>query len=239
MSREGHQAEVMLEKAPVTETTARRLQEMIRSGEFAVGSRIPSQRVLSDMLQVSRPSLREALLTLETLGLVRTLPARGTFVVDKDAQPPSSSTWRYDDLFSLEDVFQTRILIECELCRTAALNLEPTTLRQIEGYAVAFEQAWKQGDLVAHVEADLSLHRAIAEASPNHMLRRIYESVQTFLTESQRQPVPTTARERMAQSIAEHGEIVAALRTGSGDLAHGAMHKHIMNTAACAGVDLP
>ena len=228
----------MLEKAPVTVTTARRLQEMIRSGEFAVGSKIPSQRVLSEMLQVSRPSLREALLTLETLGLVRTLPARGTFIVDQDAQTLSSSTWRYDDLFSMTDVFQTRILIECELCRTAALHLESSVLQCIEGHADAFEQAWKQGDLIAHVEADLGLHRAIARASPNGLLRRIYESVQDFLTESQRQPIPNTAHERMTQSMAEHRQILSALRAKDPMRAQEAMHVHIANTARSAGVEL-
>ena len=85
-------------KLPVGQAIARQLQEMIRSGELKPGEKLPSQRVLSERLKVSRPSLREALLTLETLGLVRTLPARGTFVVDPDAEGDGApSIWRYND----------------------------------------------------------------------------------------------------------------------------------------------
>lgn len=120
-------ARVMWDKGPVTQTIARRLQEMIRSGELKAGERLPSQRALSEQLNVSRPSLREALLTLETLGLVQTLPARGTFVMDP-ATRPAQTTWRYDDAHDLREVFQTRLLIEGELARLAASAITPDAL---------------------------------------------------------------------------------------------------------------
>ncbi|WP_366193860.1 FadR/GntR family transcriptional regulator [Meridianimarinicoccus marinus] len=222
----------------MTQTIARRLQEMIRTGELKKGEKIPSQRVLSETLKVSRPSLREALLTLETLGLVRTLPARGTYVIDRDAEAEPQTVWRYDDDYSIRDVFQSRVLIESELCRTAAQNMDAARLERLVQAAAEFERAWRQGDLVAHVEADLGFHRAIAEASPNRMLRRLYYSVQDLLTESQRQPIPNTAGDRMVQSMQEHREILSALQAGDGARAERAMRAHIGNTAACAGITL-
>jgi GntR family transcriptional repressor for pyruvate dehydrogenase complex len=225
-------------KMPVTQTIARRLQEMIRSGELKKGEKIPSQRVLSERLKVSRPSLREALLTLETLGLVRTLPARGTYVVDRESAGRLPNVWRYDDAFSLSEVFQSRVLIEPELCRLAAGGLDAARLSELDAANAEFEAAWERGDLVAHVEADLLFHRTIARACPNRMLWRIYQSVQDLLAESQRQPIPNTAHARMAQSIAEHGRIVGALRDGDGDRAAAAMRDHIRNTAHCAGIPL-
>lgn len=206
----------MHEKTPVTQAVARRLQGMIRSGELKANEKLPSQRVLSDQLKVSRPSLREALLTLETLGLVRTLPARGTFVVDPGAAGGRAAPWRYDDAYSLPEVFQSRALIEPEMCRLAAPHLGAPGLDRLDAANADFEAAWRGGDLVAHVEADLRFHRTIAEACPNRMLRRLYQSVQDLLSESQRQPIPNTAGDRMAQSIAEHGAIIAALRGASG-----------------------
>jgi GntR family transcriptional repressor for pyruvate dehydrogenase complex len=226
----------MMNKAPVTQTIAHRLQEMIRTGELKKGEKIPSQRVLSDTLQVSRPTLREALLTLETLGLVKTLPARGTFVVDQDREREPSNVWRYDDSYDIRDVFQSRILIEGEICRLAAGHLTPDILERIERSAGEFEDAWRRGDLIAHVEADLAFHRAIVDACPNKMLRRLYSSVQDLLTESQRQPIPNTATNRMNQSMKEHRKIAAALRAVDGPLAGKAMREHIRNTAACAGI---
>lgn len=221
-------------RLPLTQTIARDLQQMIRTGTFKPGTRLPSQRVLSEQLGVSRASLREALLTLETLGLVQTLPARGTFVAD-----PARTTaglWRFAATHDIADVFETRILLETELCRLAAASVDPATLAAMEAATAAFEQAWRRGDLVAHVEADLAFHRQIAEACPNTMLRQVFASVQEVLTESQRQPVANTATERMEASIAEHRQILDALRAGDGVAAAAAMRTHVGNTARCAGV---
>lgn len=229
---------LMDNKVPLGQAIARKLQDMIRSGELQPGEKIPSQRVLSEQLKVSRPSLREALLTLETLGLVRTLPARGTFVVDPEEDNGTPRTWRYGDTYDIKDVFQSRILIEGELCRLSAGSLSAATLDALESANQAFEDAWNNGDLMAHVEADLRFHRTIAEACNNLMLKRLYQSVQDLLSESQRQPIPHTEPARMAQSISEHRLILEALRQGDSDQACQAMRNHINNTAVCAGVQL-
>lgn len=228
----------MLEKVSVTQTVARRLQEMIRSGELPAGKKIPSQRILSERLAVSRPSLREALLTLETLGLVRTLPARGTFVVDPQVEKAPLAAWRYDDAFGIKEVFQARIMIEGEICRLSAGHVPEGVLAQLAQANADFEEAWKDGDLVAHVEADLRFHSTIADACPNKMIQRLYHSVERLLTESQRQPIPNTARARMEQSMREHRAILSALGRGDSELAENAMREHIRNTAGAAGVKL-
>jgi GntR family transcriptional repressor for pyruvate dehydrogenase complex len=226
------------DKVPVGQAIAQQLQDMIRSGELKPGDRIPSQRRLSQQLNVSRPSLREALLTLETLGLVRTLPARGTFVADPTT-PDSGlpSLWRYDDKYSLSEVFQSRLLVETELCRLSASVIDAASLDALEKANADFEQAWKHGDLMAHVDADLRFHRTIAEGGPNRMLLRLYRSVQELITETQRQPIPNTEPARMLQSISEHRNIIEALRKGDPEQAALAMHTHIRNTAQCAGVE--
>ncbi|WP_341870520.1 FadR/GntR family transcriptional regulator [Paracoccus shanxieyensis] len=225
------------DKGPVAQGVASRLQEMIRSGELKAGDKLPSQRILSEQLHVSRPTLREALLTLETLGLIQTLPARGTFVLDP-AKHPARTSWRYDDAHDLQEVFQTRVLIEAELCALAAAAITPQAASDLAAAALRFEQAWQDGDLVAHVEADLSLHRGIADLCPNRMLAGIYTNMQHLLSETQRQPIPNTDPERMRHSIAEHQAILKALEARNPDAARAAMRAHIQNTARCAGVRL-
>ena len=225
---------MLWDKGPVAQGVASRLQEMIRSGELKAGERLPSQRLLSEQLSVSRPTLREALLTLETLGLIQTLPSRGTFVIGPDTQP-ARKTWRYDDAHDLRDVFQTRMLIEGENCFLAASAISQEALTSLEASAIAFEDAWQRGDLVAHVEADLALHRGIADACPNRMLASIYTNMLNLLSETQRQPIPNTDPERMRQSIAEHRAVIEALQSRDGCAARRWMQTHIRNTARCAG----
>lgn len=225
----------MWDKGPVAQGVASRLQGMIRSGELKAGDKLPSQRVLSEQLRVSRPTLREALLTLETLGLIQTLPARGTFVLDRD-RPQARPTWRYDDAHDLADVFHTRMLIEGEICALAARAISDDRLNALNAAAETFERAWHDGDLVGHVAADLALHQGIADACPNRMLAGIYAGMQHLLSETQRQPIPNTDPDRMRQSIAEHQGILKALETRNPVAARAAMLSHIQNTARCAGI---
>ena len=116
-------------KLPVTEVVTRRIQEMIRSGEFPPDAKLPSQRILSERLGVSRASLREALLTLETLGLIRTLPARGTFVTaggitqptpaPRYSQSPTIAPRMYDTTLDTDTVLEN---IGYDAPRIAALR---------------------------------------------------------------------------------------------------------------------
>lgn len=229
----------MFDRMPVTQAVARQLQEMIRSGELKKDEKLPSQRILSERLGVSRASLREALLTLETLGLVRTYPARGTFVLGPGTRSDASrSGWRYGSAYAIAHVFQCRVLLETELARLTAAVIDGRRLSDLERAAQDFEAAWRAGDLVAHVEADLGFHRTIAEGCPNAMLVSLYNSVQDLLTESQRQPVPNTETDRMEASIAEHAAILEALMDRSPERAAEAMKEHILNTARCAGARL-
>lgn len=229
----------MLGRTPVPHGIARHLQDMIRRGELAPDQRLPSQRELAERLGVSRPSIREAVLTLETLGLVRTFAGRGTYVVGPETRPTdASSQWRYSGAYRLADVFQSRRLIEGELCRLAAARVTEAEVAALDAAAREFREAWAAGDLVAHVEADLRLHSTIAAACPNRMLRDLYASIQNLLTETQRQPLPMTASDRMEASIAEHFRIVAALRDADGDAASREMRDHIAHTAASADIIL-
>src|SRR3954471_19564154 len=70
------------------EQVAERLAGDIRSGAYAPGERLPSERELARILEVSRASVREAIGALQVAGVVETRPGSGTFV---SSRPPSSS----------------------------------------------------------------------------------------------------------------------------------------------------
>lgn len=197
---------------------------------------LPSQRLLSDQLNVSRPSLREAFLALETLGLVQALPARRTFVLDPGTSPPLRTVWRFNHTWALRENFQSRLLLESKICRLAAGTIADAALDQLAAANAAFEAAWHKGDLVAHGEADLPFHGIIATSCAHRMLTAIYQTTQELLAETHRQPIPNTADNRMARSIAEHHAILAALRRADGGVAERSVRKHVRNTARCAGV---
>lgn len=212
---------------------------MIQSGSLKAGEKIPSQREFAQKFGISRASLREALLTLETLGLLKTEAGRGTFVAaatSEGSPSPHMAPWRYSDTYSVFDVFQTRIMLEGEIARLAAGRLAKTQLDQMERATQAMEDGWAAQDLVANVQADLEFHATIVSACSNLMLKALYQTVRDQVTETQRQPIPMTNPERMKQSIAEHRRIIEALRQSDGQKAMAEMENHIRNTAQCAGL---
>nr|WP_314091771.1 FCD domain-containing protein [uncultured Shinella sp.] len=228
----------MLNKTLLPQSVAREIQSMIQGGSLKPGEKIPSQREFSQKFGISRASLREALLTLETLGLLKTEAGRGTFV---SGGPPSASNhmgpWRYSDSYSVFDVFQTRIMLEGQMAGLAAGRLMANQLDQMEKMTQQMEQGWAQQDLLANVEADLEFHAIIASACSNAMLRALYQTVRDQLTATQRQPIPITDPARMRESIAEHRRIIAALRANDAAGARLEMETHIRNTARCAGLE--
>ncbi|RVQ51104.1 FadR family transcriptional regulator [Sinorhizobium medicae] len=227
----------MLSKTLVPQSVAREIQTMINSGTLKAGEKIPSQREFSQKFGISRASLREALLTLETLGLLKTEPGRGTFVAEAQGRPSGDmAPWRYSDSYSVFDVFQTRIMLEGEVARLSAGRLTQIQLERMERATRTMEECWANQDLLANVEADLEFHGVIVSACSNAMLRALYQTVRDQLTETQRQPIPHTDPERMKASISEHRRIIAALAANDGLGARHEMETHIRNTAQCAGL---
>lgn len=230
----------MLNKTLLPQTVAREIQSMIQGGVLKPGEKIPSQRDFSLKFGISRASLREALLTLETLGLLKTEPGRGTFVAEPAMQGAAGghmAPWRYENTYSAFDVFQTRIMLEGEIAGLAAGRMTANELEQMEKATRQMEECWARQDLLANVEADLSFHGMIVNACSNAMLQAVYRTVRELLTETQRQPIPMTDPDRMRDSIAEHRQIIVAIRSNDADGACEAMRAHIRNTARCAGLN--
>jgi GntR family transcriptional repressor for pyruvate dehydrogenase complex len=228
----------MLNRTLVPQSAARAIQDMIQSGELPAGQKIPSQRDFSIRLGISRASLREALLTLETLGLLKTEAGRGTFVAGtRPSSGNAMAPWRYSDSYSVFDVFQTRIMLEGSIAALAAGRLTGNQLQSMEDATRRMEDCWANQDLLANVEADLEFHGIIASACSNAMMRALYHTVRDQITETQRQPIPITEPARMQASIAEHRKIISALRDNAPSRAREEMETHVRNTARCAGLN--
>lgn len=221
------------ERYPVPKLVAMRLQELILSGELAENSRLPSERLLAQRLQVSRPSIREALKNLESLGLVRVLPARGTFV----RKPGSASAtgkpgWRFSPATPLEHVFELRGLIEPRIARNVASVPGGIDTQRLTFLTDLMEKTWQDGDLVAHAEADLEFHDFIARLCPNKLLVQTYEHFRHIVTETHRTLIPLTlskptADDIIKQACGQHRAIIDALQNLNPDEAEKAMAEHV------------
>ena len=233
--------------APVVRSTAvatqaaQTIQQWIEQGLYPAGAMLPSQRELAEQLEVSRTSLREALSTLQGLGLVVSHPGKGMYVAEGGAVSPGGSpaarTWRFADSHSLNDVYQLRFALENFAARLAALVVEPDDLEWLRANLVGLSAAIEAGDLVQAAQLDFEFHTRIVAISGNRAIADVLHNSAEVMKESQRLPFYQRAARRA--TCDEHAAIIEALASGEPARAQDAMARHIVQAAQRAGVHFP
>ena len=170
--------------APVTirttgEVIAERFVTAIALGQFVPGQRLPAERELAGMLNVSRATVREAIARLAESGYVTVRRGRagGTFVAagwGPDAEEMIRRTLN-PEWQELELLLDFRQLVEQQIARTAAIRREDSDIAAIRRALSDYEHAGDDRDS-SHL-ADLALHRAIAAATQNPHLRELSLSI--------------------------------------------------------------
>lgn len=171
-------------RVKLSEQTADRLYEMIAEEErYAPGGKLPNENDLSELLAVSRTTLREAISFLAAQGVLEIQRGKGTFVA---RQLPVGGL----DLKSLstlharvraKDLFEMRLIFEPATVALACQRASDEELRQISKKAERVERiALEGGDWPL---ADQELHWAIIKASHNEYMRRLYPIINSAVNE--------------------------------------------------------
>ena len=219
--------------AVVPQVTAQRIQDMIKSGVLPLGSRLPSQRELATQLDVSRASLREALSTLEALGLLRTEARRGTLVV---GEPLEVAQWRFGSRGSAADFFQFRFLTEGYAARLAAMRSGSVDTSALRANLQAMTEALRRTDLVAVADLDGVFHKLIMAMSGNRVFLDLYSSYCSMARQSH--ALPLSNAERLWEPVMEHENVVRAIEQRDPAGASYFMHFHLIRAAERYGIVL-
>src|SRR6185436_12124053 len=168
----------MKRKASVVSGVLGRLKPILHAG-----TRLPSERELSRRLKVSRPSLREALRTLELMGVVDTRHGSGTQVADSGTnvlKAPLEFLFMLDRP-SVADLAETRALLEIHLAGRAAERRTPADLAALQSALRDMKAHWSQPD--ALTDPDVRFHQLIAAASHNRLLERMMNCLRDAIAE--------------------------------------------------------
>lgn len=160
---------------PSADGVVRAMSDEIMSGTLEEGDRLPSERDLASRFGVGRPLIREALRTLAELGLIETVPARGTFVRaghDVRGNRQAAIAMRRRGV-TAHELSEARLMLETATAAQAAQRAEPGDITDLETILDALEHATG----VAHVELDLAFHLGIASAAHNPVIEMMLESI--------------------------------------------------------------
>ncbi|MEV7415998.1 GntR family transcriptional regulator [Streptomyces sp. NPDC089919] len=176
------------------------------------GGTLLTEGELAEAVGVSRTPVREALLRLETEGLIKLYPKKGALVLPVSVQ-------------EIADVVETRLLVE-EYTVRRAVPAAPALLDRLEELLAAQRRHVESGDLAAFAVDDRCFHAEIVRSAGNQILARLYDQ----LRDRQLRmgvAVMHAHPDRIAQNVVEHGEILAALRAGDAEAAAAAVRAHL------------
>ncbi|MBX3094521.1 MAG: FadR family transcriptional regulator [Cryobacterium sp.] len=214
-------------------STLARLRARIASGEWPVGTRIPTEPELSELLGVGRSTVREAIRSLATLGMVETLTARGTFV--RSATPAPTLLVNALSAYEPAELIGLRRALDVEAAQSAAAHWTDGDLEAME--SALREETEHARRAVAAVQGRgthcARFHGAIAQASGNRLLSDLDASLSTAL-ETAGLADQIAASIDVAVRIDEHDRLFTAIR--GRDVAKAAHHMALHVDAALRGL---
>jgi GntR family transcriptional repressor for pyruvate dehydrogenase complex len=206
----------------LSDTVAQTLESLIVAGEFAVGAKLPNEKVLAEQFGVGRSSMREAVRTLEAAGFLRSAHGVGVFVVT-DRPAPGRIDQSLLGGITMSDLMETRMAIESKAAELAARRLtdhHAELLRSVVGTVDV--PSISERDFVA---LDGRLHRQIAEASGNPLLLHMWESIAPQFEEYSLKVIGLP--DRLQRAHADHCAIVDAILDRDPELAARRAHDHV------------
>lgn len=206
-----------------------RLLPRIRSGEFPVGSLLPSERDLMASLGVGRPAVREALQTLERMGLVAIVHGEGARVVQMSADRVIGQISEAAMLLLsgssdlLEDLKEARLHFEVSMIRLAAQRATPA---QVEYLGARLEEHKASlDDPRRFLATDMAFHRAIAQISGNAIYQAASQAMLEWLVQFHDEVVRAPGAEKT--TLNEHVKMFKCIAAHDPDGAAAVMQAHL------------
>lgn len=203
----------------------------IMSGTFKKGDKIPSERELSELLNVGRSTIRESIKVLIMLGLLTIKPGQGTYIADgSDGFYSAPLSWGLIIGYkSIEEIIEVRILLESEAARLATIRCGSESMKTINEIIANMHRHLNNDDVKAFSAEDVKLHLTIAEAADNSAIYQMINTIRKLLEVWINRVL--IDRDSMKITLQEHEAVYNCMRLGDANGAYEAMRKHIK--AAC------
>ena len=212
-----------IRKNRIYEAVAKNIERFI--ADLQPGEKLPPERRLAEIFQVSRSSIREAIRSLELAGLVESRQGAGTVVREPSSHAvviPISNVL-LQRRKSVAELLDVRKIIEPPLAARAALNASAEELAEMGELLKRQEMKFRRGELA--MEEDAEFHGSIAFAANNSVVLKVMDVLMDLLRDTRERSLQVDGR--MQKSLAGHKRILAALSRRDAAAAEIAMRRHI------------
>jgi GntR family transcriptional regulator, transcriptional repressor for pyruvate dehydrogenase complex len=214
----------VIRKGKLYEEVARQIERLILK-KLKPGDKLPSERDLAETLQVSRSSIRDAILGLELLGMVEPRQGAGTIVrelaTDSITNPFADALKRRQK--SVRELLDFREMLEPPLAARAAMHASADEISEME--EILQRQEEKQGQGEVTIAQDAEFHYSVALASGNGVVLKVIDTLMELLRDTRERSLQVEGRSQ--KSIAGHRRILAAIKRRNPEAANAAMRRHI------------
>jgi GntR family transcriptional repressor for pyruvate dehydrogenase complex len=219
----------MFTSSKLGDMAARTILDAIRSGRWREGEMLPSQRDLAVQLGISRPPLREAISVLEALGILRSQPGKGVFVISTEIPDPNSSASNAALVAEAEHIFQLRLALEPFVVGLVAQSIEPDELSQLRLAVLDLREAVEASDSDAAIEADIRFHQQLVHYSRNPVFAQVMQQTSDAINDAR--AIMRERPDKLDETLKEHEAILACIKARDSAGASRAMQQHILNAA--------
>ena len=210
----------------IYEEIVRQIRTLISEGKLKSGDKLPPERELAERFKVSRPSVREAMRALESMGLIEIRLGEGTFVreisVDSLVEPLALVMLTQRE--AVRELFEARRLLEPAIAGLAARRSTDEEIHEME--RILEEQAREVATGRTGLSQDAAFHAAIASSARNRAITRIVHALIDLLTQSREEALQVPGR--AARSHQDHRRILEAIRQRDATSAQQAMLDHLV-----------
>ncbi|MFV0253714.1 MAG: FadR/GntR family transcriptional regulator [Beutenbergiaceae bacterium] len=211
------------------------LEQRCLDGRYAVGSKLPSERELTEEFSVSRPVIREALSGLVERGLIEIFPGRGSFVRETTtselAQPLSRVARRGGA--TARDLVAARLMIENSATELATTRRDAGALKRMQQ---ALAEHDRSHSVVEKARTDLAFHESIVAAAGNPLIVVMFGSIRSYVFALMLRSHSDRSIQQLGDPI--HQVILAAIEAGDPEAARAAMAEHLRLALNVYGDDL-
>ncbi|BCH08420.1 transcriptional regulator [Mesorhizobium sp. 131-3-5] len=214
------------QRTKLSERLYETMRQLVDSGEWSEGTRIPTEMELAEQHGVSRPVVREALIRLRNDGIINSKRGSGSYVLN-GSEAPAKGFRPIENIADLIHAFEFRLTIECDAAAVAALRRRDEDMDIIIAAHNAFEEGMSDeafGDL------DLDFHIAVARASQNSMYASTMSMLHKQIVFGMRltgQFATAASQTRLEIVRHEHALIVDAIAAREPLQAYEAMFDHL------------